>query len=220
MKIVLAGSTGFIGQEVLQQCLDSSKITSVVVLSRRELPSQEDKHKAKKLRVVLVDDFLWYPDSVRDVIKNADACIWTLGKARMPDNETARRVSVDYTLAAALVLQEMTDNKIRFVYCSGAAAERDHNKPLWFMQEYRRIRGQVETELLSLAEAHPNHFDAYIMRPGMVMSSELTLRSMLLCLTTSVRVDVLAGAMLDLALDGVEKKIWGNAEIIQASKHE
>lgn len=76
MKIVLAGSTGFIGQEVLQQCLDSSKITSVVVLSRRELPSQEDKHKAKKLRVVLVDDFLWYPDSVRDVIKNADACIW------------------------------------------------------------------------------------------------------------------------------------------------
>lgn len=58
----------------------------------------------------------------------------------MPDNETARRVSVDYTLAAALVLQEMTDNKIRFVYCSGAAAERDHNKPLWFMQEYRRIR--------------------------------------------------------------------------------
>lgn len=78
----------------------------------------------------------------------------------------------------------------------------------------------METELLSLAEAHPNHFDAYIMRPGMVMSSELTLRSMLLCLTTSVRVDVLAGAMLDLALDGVEKKIWGNAEIIQASKHE
>jgi uncharacterized protein YbjT (DUF2867 family) len=76
MKIVLAGSTGFIGQEVLQRCLDSSKTTSVVVLSRRELPPQEDKDKAKKLRVVLVDDFLWYPDSIRDVIKDADACIW------------------------------------------------------------------------------------------------------------------------------------------------
>ncbi|KAJ5811289.1 hypothetical protein N7474_007590 [Penicillium riverlandense] len=136
----------------------------------------------------------------------------------MPDNETARRVSVDYTLAAARVLQETAENKIRFVYCSGAGAERDHNKPLWFLQEYRRIRGQVENELISFAEAHPDHFDAYIMRPGMVMSSDLTLRSMMLCLTTSVRVDVLAGAMLDLALDGGEKKIWENAEIIQASK--
>jgi hypothetical protein len=58
----------------------------------------------------------------------------------MPDNETARRVSVDYTLAAARVLQETAENKIRFVYCSGAGAERDHNKPLWLMQEYRRIR--------------------------------------------------------------------------------
>ncbi|KAJ5611337.1 hypothetical protein N7510_008056 [Penicillium lagena] len=221
MKIVLAGSTGFIGQEVLQQCLDSSKTTSVVVLSRRQLPAQKDHDKAKKLRVVLVDDFLWYPDSVRDMIKDADAfnrVSRTLGKARMPDNETARRVSVDYTLAAVRALQETTENKIRFVYCSGAAAECDHNKPLWFMQEYRRIRGQVETELMSLAEAHPDHFDAYIMRPGMVMSSELTLRSMLLCLTTSVRVDVLAAAMLDLALDGVEKKTWENDEIIQANK--
>jgi uncharacterized protein YbjT (DUF2867 family) len=76
MKIVLTGSTGFIGQEVFQQCLDNPKITSVVVLSRRELPAQENKDKAKKVRVVLVDDFLWYPDSIRDVIKDADACIW------------------------------------------------------------------------------------------------------------------------------------------------
>jgi len=73
---------------------------------------------------------------------------------------------------------------------------------------------------MSLAEAQPDRFDAYIMRPGMVMSSELTLRSMVLCLTTSVRVDVLAGAMLDLALEGGEKKIWENADIIQANKRD
>ena len=30
--------------------------------------------------------------------------------------------------------------KFRFVYLSGGAAERDQTKPLWFMQDYRRIR--------------------------------------------------------------------------------
>ena len=70
MKVILAGSTGFIGHEVLTQCLQNPAITSVVALSRRELPAHE------KLRVALVDNFLSYPDSVREEIKGADACIW------------------------------------------------------------------------------------------------------------------------------------------------
>lgn len=74
----------------------------------------------------------------------------TLGKARMPDNETNKRVSIDYTLAAARAFeaslssqQETVSNnntKFRFIYLSGAAAERDQTKSLWFMQDYRRIR--------------------------------------------------------------------------------
>ena len=65
----------------------------------------------------------------------------------MPDNDTARQVSVAYTLAAAKAFTPDPDpqddspaKKFRFVYLSGAAAERDQTKPLWFMQDYRRIR--------------------------------------------------------------------------------
>lgn len=64
----------------------------------------------------------------------------TLGKARMPDNETARRISLDYTLAAARAFDKACSKPFRFIYCSGAGAERDPTKPLWFMQDYRRIR--------------------------------------------------------------------------------
>lgn len=64
----------------------------------------------------------------------------TLGKALIPNNDIARQVSVDYTLAAAQLFQETCQKPFRFIYCSGAAAERDQTKPLWFMQEYRRIR--------------------------------------------------------------------------------
>lgn len=58
----------------------------------------------------------------------------------------ARKVSIDYTLAAARIFnQHLTPEnnkgeKFRFVYCSGAAAERDQTKSLWFAQEFRRIR--------------------------------------------------------------------------------
>lgn len=65
----------------------------------------------------------------------------------MPDNETARRVCIDYTIAAAKALTPPptsegggTSQRLRFVYLSGGAAERDQKKSLWFKQDYRRIR--------------------------------------------------------------------------------
>lgn len=64
----------------------------------------------------------------------------------MPDNETARKVSIDYTLAAAQAFEQNFsphadgEKKFRLIYLSGAAAEKDQGKSLWFMQDYRRIR--------------------------------------------------------------------------------
>lgn len=71
MKIILAGSTGFIGREVLQQCIKNSSITSIVALSRSELAV-----KNPKLKVVILEDFLVYNDSVLQATRDADACIW------------------------------------------------------------------------------------------------------------------------------------------------
>ncbi|KAJ5516093.1 hypothetical protein N7527_007653 [Penicillium freii] len=105
MKVILTGSTGFVGGEVLSQCLAHPAITSIVALSRRDLPAH------KKLKVALIEDFMTYPDSIRDDIRDAEACIWTLGKAYMPDNDIARRVSLDYTLAAAQVFKRRARNR-------------------------------------------------------------------------------------------------------------
>lgn len=55
--------------------------------------------------------------------------------------DTARKVSIDYTNAAVKALDQISEGKkIRFVYLSGAIVERDQTKPLWFLQEPRRIR--------------------------------------------------------------------------------
>lgn len=74
MKVILAGSTGFIGREVLEQCLQHSSITSIVALSRRELPSSVTS--SPKIKVAIINDYLSYPESVLQDIKGAEACIW------------------------------------------------------------------------------------------------------------------------------------------------
>ena len=74
MKIILAGSTGFIGREVLTQCLQNPSITSITALSRRELPPSASDNA--KVKVVIMDDYLSYPDNVLQDIQGAEACIW------------------------------------------------------------------------------------------------------------------------------------------------
>jgi nucleoside-diphosphate-sugar epimerase len=73
MKIILTGSTGVIGSAVLQKCLQNPSITSIVVLSRRPLSSH---FSSPKLKVIILTDFLTYPDDVLAQLDDAQACIW------------------------------------------------------------------------------------------------------------------------------------------------
>ncbi|KAJ5631962.1 hypothetical protein N7490_008301 [Penicillium lividum] len=95
------------------------------------------------------------------------------------------------------------------------------------MKNYRRIRvriekhskipslrkqGQVETELLKFAEAHADS-KPYVMRPAMFISQGMSLHSLVFGLGPSVKVDVLAKSMIELALKGGDKAIWENADM-------
>jgi hypothetical protein len=72
MKVILTGSSGFIGAEVLRQCLRNPSITSLVALSRRELPVAPDP----KLKTVLVENWEAYEPDVLREMEGAEACIW------------------------------------------------------------------------------------------------------------------------------------------------
>lgn len=73
MKVILTGSTGFVGGEVLNECLRNPAVTSIVALSRRDLPQAATN---PKLNVVIVTDFKVYSDAVLEQLRGADACIW------------------------------------------------------------------------------------------------------------------------------------------------
>ncbi|RAK79496.1 putative nucleoside-diphosphate-sugar epimerase [Aspergillus fijiensis CBS 313.89] len=212
MKIILAGTTGLVGQEVLTQCLAHPSITSILVLSRRELLNTITHPK--------LQDFLSYSDPhLAASLRGATACIWTLGvppSRASADEEASRRVTLEYTIQAAVAFSEaFTASRFRFVYFSGGMAERDQTKSLWVMAGYRRLRGQAENIFLAFRAEHPATFESYIMRPGMVLSCQGTLADRVRSLAPSVRVDVLARAAVNLAVRGHSEKIWENARITE-----
>ncbi|KAL2871643.1 putative nucleoside-diphosphate-sugar epimerase [Aspergillus lucknowensis] len=223
MKVIIAGATGYIGQELLAQCLAHPSITSIVALSRRDVGIVNPK-----LRVCLMKDadYLSYADpAVAEELKGAGACLWALGlrPSQALDEQHTRRVCVDYTAAAAAAFQRAHTTEgsptgpsvvpFRFVYVSGALAERDQSRSLWFAGGMRRLRGETENVLLRHAEANPGLFEAFIMQPGLVPSKEGTLRDRLWSLVPSVRKDYLAKAMIEIALRGNAETTVSNLAI-------
>lgn len=76
MKIVIGGSSGFVGTELIRQALSNPAITSIVGLSRRETSLPPSTAGAEKLKSVVCDNFESYSDSVKRELHDVDACIW------------------------------------------------------------------------------------------------------------------------------------------------
>lgn len=158
MKIILAGVTGYIGTEVLSQCLANPGITSIVALSRRKVDISNSK---LYVYIMKDEDYLCYSDAALiERLKGARAFIWALGlrPSQASNDDHSRRVSVDYMVAAASAFQNAfvsgphfspaSGDRFRFVYFSGGGVERDQQKTLWFMGNFRRLRvGLCEAEL-------------------------------------------------------------------------
>ncbi len=74
MKLILTGCTGFIGGEVLSQCLRNPYISTIVTLSRRKLSDAVTNDP--KVKAIVVEDFNTYTKSTLKDLAGADACIW------------------------------------------------------------------------------------------------------------------------------------------------
>ena len=84
MKLVLAGSTGLVGTEVIRQSLLNPKVTSVIALTRRPIDVSAIAGNTGggkpvdvgKVKSVVLEDFTNYPEDVKRHLVDADACIW------------------------------------------------------------------------------------------------------------------------------------------------
>lgn len=166
MKLVIGGSTGYLGAEVVRQALSHPLITSVVALARREtqIPKDIDPQIAQsKLRSLTCSNFKDYPQDVRAEISDADACIWyiqcfscrycltlhrliaiTPARSKTYSWEEVNEICFDYAVSAADTFAKLPrDGKntpFRFLYVSGFNATQDPSKKPWLLGDYCVMR--------------------------------------------------------------------------------
>lgn len=77
MKLIIGGSSGFVGTELVRQALTNPAITSIIGVSRRETTVPAGSTDiAGKLKSVVCDDFESYSTSLKEDLEDTDACIW------------------------------------------------------------------------------------------------------------------------------------------------
>ncbi|KAF2100557.1 hypothetical protein NA57DRAFT_54635 [Rhizodiscina lignyota] len=223
MKVVLTGVTGLVGSATLKQCIKDERITSIIALSRRELPLELTS--SEKVKVIIHKDFLQYPDNLLGELRDSEACLWSIGGPvdQFPDVETAKKVQIDYTLAAAeafaaRLLPQTKSKTFRFVLCSAALAERDDAKKLIFESATRHIKGQVENGLIDIAKRNSG-FETFIMRPAGILPEHPSLSYTIAgAIIPSVKVTELAAVMIDVAVEGAKEQTLENGEIARRGK--
>ncbi|KAH8596597.1 hypothetical protein B0O99DRAFT_619422 [Bisporella sp. PMI_857] len=208
MKVILTGATGFIGHEVLLQALEHKDITTLVCLTRKPLP--ETVTSNPKLKAIIHEDFSTYPDEVLGQLHGAQACIWALGSParKNTDMDYCRSVEVGFTRAAAsafaqyLAPQVPKGKSFRFLYLSGMFAERNPDTKVWFLEDSRRIKGEVENSLIAIKKDENNsNFDVAIVRPGGVLARGNLTPSIVAAKLLLIHIEELAAAMIAITLD-------------------
>ncbi|PVH94493.1 hypothetical protein DM02DRAFT_693001 [Periconia macrospinosa] len=213
MKLIVAGATGFIGREVLYAALQHPAVTSVVSLSRRAVVDPRISNHEKWENILLEDFRDYHPDAIARM-QGAVGCIWAIGGLlpKFSNYEDFRNANFVYPVATARKFAETLAPKpgskgcFRFVYTSGALAERDQQKQLWTMRESRLIKGETETTLLNIASTTKDSFDTLIARPGFVLGKG-DVKSFLLSFTgeaKTITVEDLASDLIDMAVHGAD----------------
>ncbi|QKX64642.1 uncharacterized protein TRUGW13939_11818 [Talaromyces rugulosus] len=231
MKLVIVGATGFVGGEVLRQALRNPAVTSIVAITRREMP--EPPPQNFKLNYFVLEDWTsQYPESLQTVIRGADACIWSLAitpsQSRNMDFAHVTTVCYDYTIHALKSMAALANKPFRFIYVSGILIERDQTKELPYLAEYRHMRGRTENALLEFANqtAPSNSVQVTVTKPGAIDSPgpKATPDAVVKALfnifghTPRVHVSELAAAVIDQCQHGITKDPLWSDELAEIGK--
>jgi uncharacterized protein YbjT (DUF2867 family) len=154
MNVVLFGATGMVGAGVLKECLEDSRVSSVLVVGRTPCGVAHPKVTER-----IAEDFLDY-GAMRIDFRGKDACFFCLGASSAGMNEADyTRVTYELTLAAARALVAASPG-MTFCYVTGLGTDSsERGRSMW-----ARVKGRTENALLAMP------FKAAIMfRPAFIL---------------------------------------------------
>jgi len=151
MKIIITGSTGTVGSELVREAVADNDIEEVILLARK--PSEI---KLPKIREIIHKNFLDY-SGLENIFMETDACLWCLGISQTKvSKDDYFIITYDYTVAAAKAMLAANPG-ITFLFLSGQGADSTEKSRVRFA----KVKGQTENSLRAM-----NFRKLIIFRPG------------------------------------------------------
>ena len=153
LRIIITGTTGFVGEGVLLECLKSKRVEKVLSVSRR--PTGRSHPKLEELIIPNFKDLK--ENDTR--FKGYNVCFYCAGKSSNGLSEAEYR---DITLETPLhFAKAIGENKeMTFIYISGSGAGIDS----WFM--WARVKAEAENIFINMKGKQFK--DCYALRPGIM----------------------------------------------------
>lgn len=216
---MITGSTGMVGKAVLLECLESEKISEILIINRSSL---DMKHS--KLKEVLLKDFMQF-ESIKEDLKGYDACFHCMGVSASGLSEE-KYTALTFGITKNLVdtLYEINP-KMQFSYISGQGTDSsEKGNVMW-----ARVKGKTENYILNKGFSKSLMFRAGIIIPEKGLKSNTSLYNTIYTLTkpfygllkkskhicTSTKIGL---AMIASLYNQTDKKHLENAEINQLSE--
>lgn len=154
MKVIITGTTGYVGEGVLLSCLENEEITEVLSVSRR--PTGKNHPKLKEM---IVKDFMQISlDDER--LQGYDAVFFCMGVSSVGMKEADYAVlchDIPVHFAKAVSPKE----NMAFIYVTGGGADvKPESKTMW-----ARVKGRTEADVAKMGFKGTYGFRVGIMKP-------------------------------------------------------
>ncbi len=157
LKIIITGTTGMVGEGVMQRCLENPTVERVLAISRKP-----NGHQHPKLVELIHKDFTDL-SAVADQLAGFDACFFCAGISSLGiSKEQYEKITHDLTLAFASTLAKLNP-EMTFTYVSGQGTDSSEKG----RSHWARVKGKTENDLRKLPFKK-----VYAYRPGVMKPME------------------------------------------------
>lgn len=146
-KVLLAGATGYLGRFLTQKLIEKDYETIIVVRNK-------EKVKLKAPNLEIIEAQVTKPDSLKNICKNIDIVISTVGITRQQDGLTY--MDVDYQANANLIDEAKKSGVKKFIYISVLNGEKLRNLKICEAKE--KLVDYLKSSGLDYCIVRPNGF--------------------------------------------------------------
>jgi len=213
MKIIIAGSSGMVGKLVLNNCLNSDKISEV-----RSLVRKPTGQKHKKLTEIIIENFEDY-STHENLFKDISVAFFCIGvyTGQVPDG-LFKIITVNYAVEFAMAL-ERNSPQATICLLSGAGADRTEKSKTSFALYKGMAENQIANMNLKFFSFRPGYI--YPVEPRKEPSFGYRIIKVFYPLLKalgekySIKSTELGNAIFNVGLNGADKQILENQDILK-----